>query len=249
MKQDLRKQELRRKIFEKIGANINKTGHHITVVAGGPEPRFAYSIGLIRSLGFELILAGATHYFMHELKDIFDCIVQKVKFSPPGENQLIECAASRVFSLRKVDSSWGGKMLLGAMDYLEMAEVRAMQIVPDTKHWTIDVPNMANRWGTDPVWQWLEKEWNYSVPKDSVAITNLDALRGQPITEVMRWEENEWEAFSGAGPDVKETEARTVPLGTLIAADKSLEVVTRLEPGKGLWRESGDDPWNDWAKS
>ena len=63
---------------------------------------------------------------------------------------------------------------------------------------------MSQTWSpqSEPVWGWLAEDWNYPVPEKSIAATNLDALRGKPITEVMRWEEEEWEMFAGAGPDI-----------------------------------------------
>jgi hypothetical protein len=77
-------------------------------------------------------------------------------------------------------------------------------------------------------------------------MTNLDALRGAPITEACRWEEDEWEMFAGAGPDVAEEDARLVPLGCLLASDPSLAAVVDLEVGKGLWREPGG-AWVPWV--
>ncbi len=54
----------RKAALEKIQQNISLHGHHIYVVGAGPDPRFAYTIGLSRSLGFELILAGAIFYML-----------------------------------------------------------------------------------------------------------------------------------------------------------------------------------------
>lgn len=79
----------------------------------------------------------------------------------------------------------------------------------------------------------------------SEAITDVAALRGDRITEACRWEENEWELFAGAGPDVAKEEMRVVSLGTLLAADSSLEAVLTLTVGTGLWRDAISD-WHPW---
>jgi hypothetical protein len=114
-------------------------------------------------------------------------------------------------------------------------------------HMTIDVPDMAIPWSPQsaPLWQWLKEPWAFSVPSDSEAVTDLDALRGFAVTEACRWEENYWELFAGAGPDVPEEEKRVVGLGMLLAADPSLAPVLGLKIGDGIWRE-GDLEWHPW---
>jgi len=141
--------------------------------------------------------------------------------------------------------------MLGALDYYGVRDIDAMQVVPDERHTTIDVPDMTRLWSAqaEPIWQWLHEPWAYDVPETSTATTNLDALRGARITEVTRWEEGEWEMFAGAGPDVADDDARVVPLGCLLAADPSLAASVKLEIGKGLWREDGDGDWHAWASS
>jgi hypothetical protein len=85
------------------------------------------------------------------------------------------------------------------------------------------------------------------VPENATATTNLPALRGDRITEVMRWEEGEWEIFAGAGPDVPKAELRVVPLATLLAADGSLVRALSLEVGTGVWRDADSD-WHPWRQ-
>jgi hypothetical protein len=53
----------RAKALDLIKRNIEKSGFHIYLVAGGGRtPRFVYTIGLRESLGAELVLAGALYY-------------------------------------------------------------------------------------------------------------------------------------------------------------------------------------------
>ena len=129
-----------------------------------------------------------------------------------------------------------------------MSVLPTFQIVPDEAHRTIDVPNMQESWdpARTPIWRWLTDAWDYPVPRKSTGVTNLAALRGARITEVMRWEEDEWELFSGAGPDVPKEDMRVVPLGTLIEADQSLLPILNLKTGAGCWRDDATE-WTPWG--
>ena len=90
-------------------------------------------------------------------------------------------------------------LMLGAFDYYRGKNIKAYQIVLMKPNWTIDVPNLSQPPGPNqaPGWRCLTEEWTYPVPRDSVALTDLNVLRGGWITEVMRWEEDQWEIFSG----------------------------------------------------
>jgi hypothetical protein len=140
--------------------------------------------------------------------------------------------------------------MLGAFDYYQKREIPALQIIPDKEHWTIDVPDMTAPWSAtlEPVWRWQREVWTYPVPKEATATTDLAALRGKRVTEAVRWEEDHWELFAGAGPDVSKDELRVVLLGTLVAADPSLMAVINLEVGAGLWRDDISE-WHPWAKT
>jgi len=155
-----------------------------------------------------------------------------------------------VFSLRKIDMSWAKTLMLGVFDYYNVKTIEAHQILPDEAHWTIEIPDLSRPWSPElaPAWRWSYEPWTYPIPRDSVAVTNLDALRGKRITEVMRWEQDEWEMFAGAGPDVTEQERRVVPLGILLASDNSLGPVVNLQIGSGLWRDDVSE-WHPWGTS
>ena len=139
--------------------------------------------------------------------------------------------------------------MLGAFAYYKQAAIPVWQIVPDRAHHTLDIPDMAHVFAvaSQPVWQWVERKWEYSIPADSMALTNLPVLFGEKATEVMRWEKDEWEIFSGAGPDVLKADRRMVPLGVLIGLDKALERAVYLPIGKGLWRDTLALEWKDWG--
>lgn len=233
-----------------IRENIAKSGQHIYVVSGGQTPRFAYTIGVSQSIGVELILGGAILYMADEVGIIINEIARQLKAEP--DRKVFEVTAFGGFTLRKVDSSWAMEFMLGAFDYYKKRDIPALQIVPDKAHWTIDIPDMSTPWNatTEPVWRWLKEPWSYSVPEDSTATTDLAALRGERVTEAMRWEEDDWEIFVGDGPDVPKHELRVAPLGTLVAADKSLLPVVHLEVGEGLWRDPVlESEWHPWRKA
>jgi hypothetical protein len=232
-----------------IRENIVGSGQHVYVVAGGETPRFASTIGVSESVGVELILAGAIFYMKDEVLRIINDVAAQLRVQ--RGRRVFEVVGLGSFTTRKVHSSWATELMLGAFDYYENRDIPALQIVPDRAHWTIDVPNMSVPWNasTEPVWRWLKEPWTFPVPKDSTAATNLAALRGDRITEVMRWEEDEWEMFAGAGPDVPKNEMRVVALGTLIAADKSLVPAVGLPIEEGLLRDPApESEWQPWRK-
>ena len=99
------------------------------------------------------------------------------------------------------------------------------------------------------MWAWVHEPWEYPVPDRSVVATNLAALQGQRVSEVSRWEDAYWEAFAGAGAEHDRTDARMVPLATLLGADPSMAAATRLGVGQSLRRGAGDTDWSPWISS
>src|SRR5579859_1444134 len=237
----------RRQALDDIRENIARSGQHIYMVLAETTPRWAYTIGVSESVGVELVLAGAVFYTQDDVEKIILHTVAHLKTS--REREFVEVAGLGSFTLHKVDSSWASELMLGVFDYYRKKDISALQIVPDQDHWTIDVPDMSVPWSAsqEPVWKWMREPWTYPVREDSTAITDLAALRGDRITEACRWEEDEWELFAGAGPDIAKDEMRMVALGTLLAVDPSLEPVTNLTIGTGLWRDATSE-WHPWKK-
>lgn len=243
-------EEQKQRALNNIQRNIYQFGHHIYVVSGGSEPRFAYTIGNSQSFGSELILAGAIFFMYDDVLRIINEIAAKLKVRCEWEGITFDVEECGSFSLRKVDPSWSKELMLGALDFYQAKEIVALQIVPNDTHWTIDIPDMSQRltFPTAVAWKWLCKPWAYSVPEKSKAITDLAALRGERITEATRWEEDEWEIFAGTGPDIPKDKIRVVPLETLLASDMSLHPVLDLPIGEGFWRNANSD-WHPWRKS
>lgn len=243
----MRSEEKRSRALSDIRENITKDGFHTYVVTGDGCPHFGYTIGLKESLGAELILAGAYFYRLDDVSKVIRSV--KGALSSPISWDTIHAHTESwgAFSFRQVHASWATELLLGAFDYYREKSIEAFQIVPDAAHWTIDVPDLSQPWSPALAqgWRWLKEQWNYPVPKDSVALTDLNALRGATLTDVMRWEEDQWGIFSGAGSDAPDSERRVVPLGVLLAADESLLPAVDLPVGTGFWRDAGSE-WRRW---
>jgi hypothetical protein len=237
--------------LELIRANIVTYGHHLYLVRGGPNPRYIYSIGLKDALGAELIFAGAAFYSANQGFEVVRRLASMLKESPNRSKADYSLGELGTFSIREVHPTWSSKLILGALDYYKVPLVPALQIVPGAERQTIDVPYLSRAFSStvEPIWQWLEKSWEYPVPQDMKVITSLDALRGSPITEAVRWEETDWELFPGCATDVAKEDMRSVPFGTLLGAEPSVKPVTELMVGKALRREPGDLEWNPWGSS
>jgi len=244
-------EEQKKKALDVIRANIERSGRHVYIVSGGSNPRFAYTIGLSEKLGAELVLAGAAFFTNKDVGGIVDDVAAELsaRGTSPSNQMSFDVSGCGKLSLRQADVSWGKRLLLGALHYYNVEEIQAFQILPDEAHWTIDVPDMSRPCNSQeaPVWRWQKEPWEFPVAADSIAVTDLAALRGEPITEACRWEETEWEIFAGDGTDIPKEDLRTVPLGTLLGFDKSLSPVLELPIGEGLWREPGGE-WHPWKK-
>lgn len=226
-----------------IETNIRENEYHLTLVNGGQHPEFSYTIGLTEKLGFELIIAGG-FISVKDNEAIFRYIYNELKSGQTLESKF-SLSENDNFYLGKVDPSWSKKLMLGVYDYYNLDEITAYQIIPVNR--TIDTPLMSEvKIPDDPIWKWLDLDWDMKVPKNSYVITDIESLQGKTITELTRWEEHVWEMFSGPGPDVQEEDIRIVSLGTILGIDASLEPILKLEIGQGLWRDSKDSEWQDW---
>jgi len=239
--------EDREHALNSIRENIARFGYHLYTVSGDQTPRYTYSIGLSPKLGHELILGGGIFFMYKEVGKIIEEIVGRLTAGSVSTERVCAVDPFGTFSLRPSDPSWVTLLMLGATDFYQRPDIPALQIFPDDEHMTIDVPNMAVPWSPQsaPIWQWLKEPWTYPVPRKSEAVTDLDSLRGFAVTEACRWEEDYWELFAGAGPEIPKEEKRVVGLGMLLASDPSLAPILDLKIGDGIWRED-DLEWHEW---
>lgn len=234
------------KYFTLIESNIKKCGYHVYVVKdNGPLPRFSYSIGLTQEIGKELILAGALLYSDEEIKVIINEIVVEIKNNINSDRIITSLG---VFTLKKVDITWSEKLMLGVFDYYNVSTVNALQIIPQNEYLTIDVPDLSKKYNPslEPIWKWLTKDWNFSIPSTSICVTDLDALQGKCIIQAIRWEENYWEIFSKLSSEIIQENTRFIPIGILLVADKANEVFADLVINQAVSRINSNHEWEFW---
>lgn len=239
--------EGRERWLARIHANIEAHGYHVTVVSDDEQvPRYAYTIGLSRTVGFELVLAGAIALLLEDVLRVITSAHDTVRSD--GDAERFSVPELGHFDLGVVDSSWARTLLLGIFDVYAGEQVPVKQIIPTGDLRTIDVPDLAEAWkpGRDPVWRYVYEPWDLPVPKESKGVTDLNALRGAPISEAMRWEEDNWELFAGVGPEIPREQVRIVPLGGLVAFDPTLEPVVHLGVEEGLMRDPPGS-WRPWG--
>lgn len=235
--------------LDQIRANIEKTGWHIYLVSGGESPRYAYTIGLSEIFGSELILAGAAMIASRDVGKLVNSIARECRDNPDAGTGTITVQGIGKFQLHPTDASWRKNMIFGAFDFLDKEDVPALQILPEEDLRTIDVPKMSEPWSPDanPVWRWLDGGWPYDgIAASTHVTTNLDAMKGFAVSELMRWDAEEWEMYSGDHEDVPEDEVMKVPLATLLAFDASLEPALTVPHGTGLFRDFDDDDHPKW---
>lgn len=235
----------KKEFLELIKKNISKYGYHVTLVNGGQHPHYAYTIGLYKKYGFELVIAGG-YISTGSYERTFDLILKGLNSGLSLDSIYESESIGETLKLLEVHSSWKKKMILGVYDYYNNNNVKAFQVIPNSER-LLDTPNMNKPWNEDDsVWNWLDKEWNENVPKNAYSITNIEFLKGEAITEVMRWEDEYWEMFVGDSTNIPDEDVRILPIGAMIGIDESLKTTINLKNGNGLWRESKESEWQAW---
>jgi hypothetical protein len=248
------KDDFRQKMLESIRSNIERSGHHIYAIQGGESPRYLYTIGLKEVIGGEIVLAGAAHMSVADAGNLMDTIAKSLRAGAKPDDIGIEKGRFGTFRLFEADHSWSELMLFGVYDYYDCVTTRAWQVRPTNPvDVSIDIPNMQEPFdpGKHRVWKWLDGSWPYRVPSSTPVVTNWDAMHGFAISELMRWEEDHWEMYSGDGSQVSEGEALVVPMATLLAFDPTLEPALSIPVETGLYREydeetQGGGAWQTW---
>ena len=231
-------------MLQTIEAGIQKYGYHVIRVNRGQNPDFAYTIGLNDKFGFELVLAGG-FISAEDYRNKFDAIYAGL-ISDADENAAFRCKEGGEMKLLEMHSSWSERMILGVYAHYDLRHVRAMHVLQSGEA-LLGVQAMSEPFNEhNKIWKWLSTQWDRSTPHDSFVMTNVQFLRGETITEVMRFEDDYWEMFVGNGSEVSDADVRALPLGTMIGIDSSLEDAIALSVGDGLWRVNKDDGWHVW---
>ena len=237
----------RQKALLDIQQSINRKGFFTYIVEGGVDPRFAYTIGLSSKLGYELIFGGGAYFSNQDVMYIIDKVSQLIA-APVLPNLPLDFGDNETYFLSEVHPTWCEKMLLGALDYFGVTSLKALQIQPPRTYWTLDIPNLACGWDPDTElpWQWLGREdaWKFPLPQNSIALTNIQALQGQKLNQIVRWSDTEWDCFVGEGSEVPNNAKRTVPLAIFLALDSPLvDTLLSLQIDQGAWRENDFSAW------
>lgn len=231
-------------LLKAIEAGIRQNGYHIVMVNGGQNPHFAYTVGLYNTFGFELVLAGG-FISTKDYESKFHAIYAGLTAGADA-NSVFRCEGSGEMKLLEIHSSWSERMILGVYDYHNLDSVRAMQILQSGEA-LLDVPAMSGPFNEhNTIWKWLSVQWDKNTPQGAYVITNVQFLRGETVTEIMRFEDGYWEMFVGCTSEISDADVRVLPLGAMIGIDSSLEKAIELNVGDGLWRVNKNDGWHDW---
>ena len=227
-----------------IRVEIATSGVYAALVQDGQTPRVGYTVGLTEDGLPEVVLAGGMALLA---KPVLRTLKSSAVVSRAGrlaDGGFLDLPGVGPFRAFAAHPSWARLLLGRARDYYERDDIPALQLVPDGDLRTLEVPDMSEPWdpGRAPIWRWLGEEWDSELPRDALAVTDLDALRGAPITQAGRWEWSQWQMFTGASAERSPDVIRVVPLATMLTLDPSLEPVTRLAIGEVILREPGG-PW------
>ena len=240
-------------MLEAIRSNIEHAGHHIYAIQGGESPRYFYTIGLREVIGGEIVFAGMAHLPMADSGNLVDTFAKNLRAGASVEDLMIGKDPWGSFRLHPADESWSELLMLGVYDYYDCTETKAWQVRPtDPEQVTIDLPDMQKPRDSseDGVWKWLDGGWPYEVSSSNMVLTNRDVIHGYMISELIRWEEDEWDMFSGPGTEVSKEDMIVLPMGTLIGFDPSLEAALKIPVGTGLYRgfnkKGQPGPWVIW---
>lgn len=227
-------------------ADIALSGQHVALVQEGQTPRVGYTVGLTGDDRPEVVLAGGMALLAKPVLRTLKASAVVSRAGRLSDGGFLDIPGIGPFRAAAVHPSWTRLMLRRAMDLYDRDDVPALQLVPDDPIRTLEVPDMSAPWDPErePIWRWLVEDWNSDLPPDALAVTDLDALRGAPITQAARWEAREWQLFAAMNADISSDVVRAVPLATLLAIDPSLEPVTRLQIGDAIRR----DPPGPWER-
>ena len=126
-----------------IKNHIDNEGYHLTIVTGNNAlPRYAYTIGFKEVFNFEIVFAGAEYYTKDEIKVIIENLFNSFNKGVDWRNLELDLGELGIFTLSLAHSSWSKLMLLGVWDYYKTIDLEVLQVIPNKKYYTLDIPNM-----------------------------------------------------------------------------------------------------------
>lgn len=228
----------RQKMLTLIRRNIQTHGRHIYSVIGGESPQFLYTIGLYEKSGVELVFAGGALFEKRSIASLLNRAAAIVETGQrPSDLRMHDDDIGPV-RLIKTHQSWVSRLLLGALDYYDIPNLPVWQMIPeDDERYSFDIPNTAKSFDVNshPVWRWFDQACPQEIPKNSIAVSDLDVMLGYAATEITRRTNLEWEVYSAGQPDCEALTYR-VPLITLLAFDDTLLPAVDIPIGQGLVR-------------
>ena len=246
------KPDLRQRMLAKIRDTIDRSGYHIYAIQGDAAPGYLYTIGLSPRLGYELIFAGGTAYGRGLMVRAINRFAETLTPEMDPYDVTLEIEGLGPVAPAWVDKSWRQEMLLGALDYYDVADIKAAQIMPqDEEYLCFDIPNLYDPFvpEDDPAWRWKDTPCPFDLPSGAMVYCDWDLVLGYAPSEVRRVEEEVWQIFSGDLPEDK-SKLHCLPLVLVLAFFQSLAPAAHLPVGKGLIRDDADDspdaPWQDW---
>jgi hypothetical protein len=238
----------RQRMLATIRQNIDRSGCHIYGIKADAAPGYLYTIGLSPRLGFELIFAGGTACDRRLLTRALNRFAETLTPGMDPYEVTLEMEGLGPLALAWVDKSWRQEMLLGALDYYDVADIKALQIVPqDEEYLCFDIPNLYDPFvpEDDPAWRWKDTPCPFDLPSGAVVCCDWDLVLGYEPSEVMRVEEDVWQIFSGDPPE-NDSALHRLPLVLVLAFFDNLAPAIDLAVGKGLIREDDDAPDAPW---
>jgi len=103
--------------LQSIADTIAKCGHQIYLVSGEACPRFAYTIGLTETLGWELVFPGGAIYKADEVKRIVNDVAGLLRGGADLDS-VIEVGTLGSFRVRKACAEWVRALMLGAPQFV-----------------------------------------------------------------------------------------------------------------------------------
>ena len=237
-----------------VQSHIETYGWHLYRVLPGPTPAWSYTIGLTETYGLpELVVAGRGALDEEDVRAAIDLAIELLKTD--GDARSIDARGS--MRTGPVDPSWRARLMLGDEDRYG-GDYDALQLVVSEVE-TIDMPKLSVPYSPDESdpWRWLSDEWPYEtgdapLPKRSLALTDVDALRGAPLGEVARVDDEragtQWECWAVTTTTPIPAERMAVaPLGLFLAVDPTVASLADLERGEWATRSTPSEVWEKWS--